>query len=85
MNTITSSHLRTNNPPIISNGYQNWWDVAGQNPQQLNNVIAPSYGQYNQMNNFLPLTPINVLPKMPIGNGFLTPIVNKGCGCQGAK
>ncbi len=81
MQTITSSHFRTNNPPTISNGYKNWWDVAGQNPQQLQltpiNITAPSYGQHqSNINQFLPLTPINTLPKLTL---------NKGCGCQGAK
>ncbi len=81
MNPITSSHLRTNNPPTVSNGYTNWWDVASLNTQKLPIVQAPFYGHPSQ-------TSINRLT--PLQNGFTTPMslitsLNKGCGCQGAK
>ena len=73
MQTITASHLKMNQPPTISNGYKNWWDVVGQSsmpiqpiqpmqsvqlqPIQSIPVQAPSYGVYAPLNTVTSLTP----------------------------
>ncbi len=77
MNPITSSHLRTNNPPTISNGYTNWWDVANLNTQKLPTIQAPFYGQNTSPTPLQPLTTINGL-SAPM---TLITSLNKGCGC----
>lgn len=90
MQTITASHLKLNQPPIISNGYKNWWDVVGQstmpiqpNIQPIQSMQAPSYGVYTPthiINNSISyqqsLQPITQLTQ-PMS--LITSI--KGCGC----
>ena len=86
MQPIMSSHIKMNQPPTISNGYKNWWDVLGQNqqfltqtrmPQEpLKTVQAPSYGNYAPQ----PISNVqNLQPMTLITN------INRGCGCHGAK
>ena len=49
MKPITSSHLKLNQPYNGSQGYKNWWDVAGQNvtpsQQPIQLTPVPSFQQ----------------------------------------
>lgn len=90
MQPITSSYLRTNQPPTISNGYKNWWDNAAQNTQRLplmQAVQAPSYGHPS---NPVPPKLGSTIQQLPHVNNQMSLITNlnylnntnRGCGCN---
>ena len=95
MQQITSSHLKMNQPPTISNGYKNWWDVVGQSQVIHPQVHAPSYGVYTHsinQNNVHQNRIQNVVQQPIIQQPIIQPQpmtlitnLNRGCGCQGAK